>query len=179
MKAIRIPALTAACFLFGFVTADAAMAASSFRAKLTSGVEVNGELTDFSDGYYEFQVGQTVQRIKVEDLATLSQIEAGQVARTGDTGGKTGGETLVPEFTLRYGTGQSVAGRIVQFQDGYYDIATQTGGNVRVAAANVTHVQLAWQQDAAARISNASEPRIAKLSGHLRIRSSPDRKSVV
>lgn len=170
MMANRIPALAAACLLLVLVGATAA-AAGSFRATLTSGLEVTGELTDFSDGYYEFRVGESIQRIRMEDLATLSQVEAAQVPPSG----RADGGTLVPEFTIRHGTGQSVTGRIVQFQDGYYDVATQNG-NVRVAAANVSHILLAWQQrDTAADVPPpSSEPRFAKLSGLLRVRSSPE-----
>jgi len=172
MKASRIPALAAACLLLSLLAAEAASAASSFRAKLTSGLEVTGELIDFSDGYYEFKVGQSIQRIKVEDLATLSLVRMAQVA---PGSGASGGGTLVPEFTLRHGTGQSVTGRIIQFQDGYYDVATQSG-NVRVPVANVSHVLLAWQQDTSGMDAAApsSEPRVAKLSGVLRVRSSPE-----
>lgn len=163
----RIPALAAACLLLGLVSAQAA--AGSFRATLTSGLEVTGELTDFSDGYYEFRVGESIRRIKVEDLTALDPVDAVHVPPSGAAGG-----TLVPEFTIRHGTGQSVTGRIVQFQDGYYDVATQNG-DVRVAAATVSHVLLAWRQATAAdEQPPASEPRLAKLSGLLRVRSSPE-----
>lgn len=173
MKSIRIPAMTAACFLLGLVTIDAAVAASFFRAKLTSGMEVIGELTDFRDGYYEFQVGQSVRRIRVEDLAALSQVDAVQAVQAAPPGGESRDGKRVAEFTLRHGTGQSVTGRITQFQDGYYDVATRSG-NVRVAAADVTHVLVAWQQDAVTSPADVPAPRFAKLSGHLRIRSSPE-----
>src|SRR5690606_18386434 len=105
----------------------------SFRAELTSGDEIVGRMTDFRDGYYEFQVGQTVRRIKLRDLKTLRITEAEEAEPASETepASGAGNTTKTPEFTLLEGTGKRISGQIIQFQEGYYLVAT-SAGRVRV-----------------------------------------------
>ncbi|SDO91430.1 phosphate transport system substrate-binding protein [Filomicrobium insigne] len=164
MMPFRIPASIAACLLLGLSALSAH--AGSFRATLTSGVEVVGDIVDFHDGYYDFQVGETLKRIKVEDVSGLSLVEL-TAARTGD---RPSGDNVVPAFTLEKSSGQPVAGQIVQFQDGYYTVATATG-TVQVPVSEVTKIALAWQEASEPKIA---EPSVAKLSGTLRIRATAE-----
>lgn len=164
MMPLRIPAIIAACFLLGLSVLSAH--AGSFRATLTSGVEVVGDIVDFHDGYYDFLVGQSLKRIKVEDVAGLSLVEL-NAAKPGDA---PSGDNVVPAFTLERSSGQPVLGQIVQFQDGYYTMATETG-SVQVPVSEVTKIALAWQETAEPKIV---EPVVAKLSGTLRIRATAE-----
>lgn len=166
MMGLRLSALIASCLLLGFASAPAA--AGSFRAELRSGVEVVGQITDFRDGYYEFLVGQETKRIKLEDLARLSQVEAN--ANSSEAAAGDGERSLTPEFTLRQKSGQRTTGRIVQFKDGYYDVATGSG-TIQVPVSNVAQIALAWQETVRPDIS---APFADKLSGTFRIRASAD-----
>lgn len=167
MMGLRLSALMASCFLLGFASAPAA--AGSFRAELRSGVEVVGQITEFRDGYYQFQVGQETKRIKLEDVARLSQVEANANANAPENAGD-GERSLTPEFTLQQKSGQRTTGRIVQFKDGYYDVATGSG-TIQVPVSNIAQIALAWQETVRPDIS---APFVDKLSGTFRIRASAD-----
>jgi phosphate transport system substrate-binding protein len=164
MTGLRISAFLAWCFVVGFAGVPAL--AGSFRAELASGVEVVGEITDFRDGYYEFKVGRETKRIKLEDLVKLTQV--GADATESET--SEGKRSLTPEFTLHQTSGHQTTGRIVQFKDGYYDIATASG-TIQVPIEDVARVTLAWQQMAASEIA---APFAEKLTGTFRIRASAD-----
>src|SRR5690606_77076 len=61
-------------------------------------------------------------------------------------------------------------GQIVEFQEGYYLVAT-AAGTVRVPVSDVTGIALTWQEKGA---STTSQAPVARLSGTLRIRASAE-----
>ena len=138
----------------------------AFRAELKSGVEITGEITEFRDGYYKFRVGEAMQRVKLEDVARLTQVAAAKPVPAAQRGSG----DVEPQFTLQRKSGQSVTGRIVGFDEGYYGVATAAGATVKVAVADVTDVALAWQETPAPK----APPAFAKLSGTVRIRASAE-----
>lgn len=139
---MRRVAVAAALALSIPAVLTAAVAAETIRIVTTQGAQYLGTLKSFEDGAYIITTPSGDVKIEVGNVATLEPVGEPKPETTSNAPlpASTATATMNSAVTLILRDTSRLVGRVVAFEDGYYEFQTATGVQ-RVAAANVSRIE--------------------------------------